>query len=65
MRTPPQPARRFSLEHALILGVLMLFVGGAVWVAHGTCSPTATASNSWLGALPNLGLPMLYTLLSR
>ncbi len=65
MRSPKPTKRRFSQEHALILGVLVLFVVGAVWVAHGTCGPATATSNSWLGALPNLGLPMLYTLLSR
>ncbi len=49
----------------LLLGALSLFVVGAVWVAQGTGGSGCAGKASWLGALPNLGLPLFYTLLSH
>ncbi len=65
MRPPRQPRYRFTREHLLLLGAVGLFAVGAVWVARDRGGSGCPAKSAWVGALPNLGLPLFYTLLSR
>jgi hypothetical protein len=65
MRPPRENKSRISPERLLLLVAFAVFLTGAVWLSHRSKCEVAGISRSWLGALPSLGLPLVYTLLRR
>ncbi len=65
MRTTRRHRLRFTHEHLLLAGVLLVFVAGSVWVALGAGAATSGNADSRLGALPGLIPPVLHVLLGR
>lgn len=65
MNPPRRRRTRLTAEHALLLGALVLFVAGSVWVARTPRAAGSAETGSWLGAFPGLGLPLVHATLFR
>ncbi len=62
---PTRHRPRLTLEHLLLLGAVALFAAGSAWLAVDAGRTPAGRGVANLGALPDLGLPLLRALAGR
>lgn len=65
MTAPRRPSPRLTPEHLLLLGVLLAFTAGALWVGAPARSGSPRHPSARAALLPNIGLPVFNGLLPR